>query len=650
MADDRTQFLIELAAKFSGGDSAVATVATLGDRMLVAGATAKEFEAVTTATSNALEDAAAAALKASDAVASGEKGYAAAETAADKAAKMVELLSGRAQELTGKLQAALDVGDGASIARVEKQVWALAERQQDAVVKTNAAAAALKAEAAAMDVLNSKAASAAAKHDDLKKGLANVQGAADKAAKAELAAAGTGKVNEMAEAFGKLGGPAGVAGQKVLGVATGFKKLGTAMGSAGPYVAMAVAIVAIASAAFVAALAITHWGVSLAEANRSQALLSQGVAQSVQGGAELNAKIAQLSKTVPATRDELLKMAGDLAKTGLRGKDLSDELETAAVKAAKLKFGPDFGRQMLALEVQSRRFDDNIKDTFGGLKVEGLLEGMSTLGDLFDSSTSSGKALKFLFETMFQPLVDGATGVVPKIERMFLYAEIWALKAYIAMKPYRSEIEAVGHALLVGAAAIGGVLAVALGLVIGLFGLLVGIVLDVANGIYELVGAFVDVEKAIYGGLAGAVTFMGELGSNMIKGLVSGITGGATAVVDAMTGVVGGAVDAAKHALGIASESKVLAGLGDNSAHAFASGVEGGTSDAQGALESMVAPPSAPAGAGGSRAGGGGVSVSIGVINVNGESTKEQAHDLIDQFTAWLEGEGITIGGGEVPA
>jgi len=649
MADDRTQFLIELAAKFSGGESAVATVATLGDRMLVAGATAKDFEEATSATSAALEDAAAAALSAAGAVAAGEKSYASAETAADRAAKMVELLGTRAQELTGKLQAALDAGDGKSIARVEKQIWTLAERQQEAVVKANAAAAALKGEASALDLLSSKAATAAAKHDDLKAGLGNVKAAADKAAKAAAAASGTGKVNEMAEAMGKLGGPAGVAGQKLLGVATGFSKMKGAMGAAGPYVAIAVAIIAIATAAVVAAVGIAKWGVSLADTNRTASLLSAGIARSVEGGAALDATIAKLGGTVPQTADELRSMAGDLAKTGLRGKALTDALEDAAVSAAELKFGPDFAKQMLSLDVQSRRFSANLAGTFGGLKIEGLLGGMSTLGALFDSSTSSGKAMKFLFEALFQPLIDGVTAAIPKIERMFLYAEILALKAYIALKPYHSQIKAVGMAFLEAGAVIALIFGAAIAVVIALVVAAVAAFGALLFAVLHPIEAFEALRDGVISILDGLVAWFQEVGPRMIEGLINGIKSGGTAVINALTGVVQGGIDAVTNLLQLGSPSKLLFGMGGDTAEGFTGGVEGGASDAQGALEAMVAPPAAGAG-GAPGGGGGGISVSIGQIVVSGENGKERALDLIDQFTAWLEGEGITIGGGEVPA
>jgi hypothetical protein len=647
MATDGTQYLIELAAKFSSGDAAVTKLADLGDRMLKAGATAKDLELATKATAGALEAAGAAAKSAADAVSDGETKYAAAERAAERAAKAVERIGAMADGQVGKLQAALDTGDAKKIAAAESRVWALAQRQQDAVEKSNAAASALKTEASALDGLSAKAATAAHAHSDMTKGLANVKAAADKAAKAEAAASGSGKVNEMAEAFGKLGGPAGVAGQKVLGFATGFKKLGAAMGSAGPYVAIAVAIVAIAAAAGVAAVAISSWGIKLADTNRTQGLLMDGIARTSAGGAELADTIDRIGAVVPSTRAELMDMAKGLADSGLRGKALSSALEVAAVKAAKLKFGPDFQAQMLSLDFQSKRFGENLASTFGGLKIEPLLSGIQTLGALFDSGTASGRALKFLFESMFQPLIDGAAGAIPKIERLFLYAEILALKAYIALKPYRGEIEAVGRALLIGAAVLGGVMAVAIGVVVGLLGVMMAMVLDLSNTIYEWVGAFLAVGSAIYGAFASAVAFMTDIGGQMIDGLIGGITSKATAVVDAITGVVKGGIAAVENFLQIGSPSKLMAGIGGHTAEGFAEGVDSGAGDAQGALAAMVAPP---AGGGAGARAGGGVSLSIGQIVLGAGTAKEQADEFIDHVTAWLEGEGLTLGGGEVPA
>lgn len=648
MATDGTQFLIDMVAKLTGGTASVATLADLGDRLLAAGATANDLERAVKATSVALEDSTSAMKANGAAVSEGEAAYRQAEASADRAAKAVERIGAAAEAQRGKLKAAIDAGNAGSVETATAKLRELVTREEEAKSKALGAAAALNVEAASLDKLKASAAASAAKHADMIKGLANVKGAAEQAAKAEKAAAGSGKVNEMAEALGKLGGPAGVAGQKLLGVASGFSKLRASVGAAGFYVATAVAIVAIASAAIFATVAVGRWAVGLADANRSWSLLAAGVARSTSGGEQLEATISKLGTVVPQTNEELLAMAGGLADTGLRGKALASALEVAAVSAAKLKWGPDFAKQMLSLDVQSRRLHNNLADTFGVLNIEKLLGGVQTLVALFDASTASGRALKFLFEALFQPLIDGVSDAIPSIERFFLHAEILALKAYIALKPYREEIKMVGEAFLVAAAVIVGVLVVALGALVAAIGLVAFSILAPIAAVYMFFASLGEVWAEMKAVFADAVAFVSDLGSQMMQGLVNGITGGAAAVVGAITGAVGGAIDAAKHMLGIASPSKVFEGIGGFTAEGFAAGVDGGAGGAQGSLEALVAPPDARGGApgGGAR---GPVTVNI-TVDGRGESDEGLAAKIAAAVRDVFESDALSIGGGEVPA
>lgn len=587
-----------MVAKLTGGDASVATLADLGDRMLATGATAADFERVVKATSTALDESKSALAATSSAVSEGEASYKQAEIAADRAAKAVERLGA-----SGKS------GD------------AFAAKQAEAVSKAEAAAVALKAEAVALDALKSKAGAAAGQHEALSKGLANVKAGAEKASEAEKAAGGSGNLRQLGSALGKLGGPAGIAGQQVVGFGNALKKMSASIGSAGPYVAMAVGIVAIAAAAIIGTIAISKWAIGLADANRTQTLLSAGVARSVAGGAELDATISKLGDVVPATREELLAMAGELANTGLRGKALSSALETAAVKAAKLKFGPDFGKELLALDVQSKRLGTNIAGTFGGLHIDKLLGGVSTLVALFDSTTESGKALKFLFEALFQPIIDGASGAIPSVERLFLYAEILALEAYIALKPYHGLISSIADVFLLTAEIIGGVFAVAIAGVVG----------------------------SIAAVLAPIRLIIDLLGKDIIQGLVNGITAGGAAVASAIGGVVTGGIKAAEHLLGIGSPSKVFAGIGDNTAQGFAAGIEGGSSDAQSAMEAMVAAPGAKSGAGAGGSQFGNVTIEIN-IDGKGQSDDGLAAKIAAAVRDVFESDALMLGGGEAHA
>lgn len=649
MAGDSTQFLIDLAAKFTGGQASVATLAELGDKMLSAGAASSDFEKTIKATSAAVDDSAASLKTANEALAVGQTEYDQLETSADRAAKAVEKINQLVADQAVKLAAAQKAGDEQGVERASAKMAVLAEKQADAGKKAEAAAVAFKTAAVALDVLKAKAAAADQLHTHLAKGLENVEAAAEKTKKAEDAAAGSGSLKEISSGLGKIGGPAAAATDRVIGLAEGFKKLVGSLGSAGGYVAIAAGILALASAAVVATIAITKWGVANADANRTTTLLAAGIAKTVAGGQELEATITRLGDVVPQSREELLSMAGDLAKAGLRGKDLSNQLEIAAVKAAQLKWGPDFSKQLLSLDVQSRRLHDNLADTFGGLHIEKLLGGVQTLVALFDSSTESGKALKFLFEALFQPIVDGAGGAAVKVERFFLQGEILALKAYIALKPYRSEIEALGKAFAIGAAIVVGIFAYAIFAAVASVGLLVAELGALATYLYEI-GA------AVVGGVSDAFTLLNkyildlvDIGGQMIDGLINGITGGAKKVADSMVGVVTGGVDAVEKALGIGSPSKVLYDIGTDTTAGYAGGVDDTADDAQNSLAALVAPPSGRPGGGANAGGRGDVNITI-VIEGRGESDDSILDKMEARLRDFFDDDALTIGGGEVPA
>lgn len=647
MAGDSTQFLIDMAAKLTGGDSSVATLAALGDHMVKAGATAADMEKVIARASTALEESTAVMSTTSDALSVGEKKYAELETAAERAAKAVEKLGIQTDAQRAKLAAAsAESGNDRAIERAAAKLQQLVARQGEAATKSALAAAALKSEAAALDQVRASAGVVSRAHEALGKGLSNVKAAALKAAEAEAKAAGTGDLTKISRGLGAIGGPAAAAGQRLAGFAEGVEKLGVSLGEMGPYVAAAVAIIAIASAAAVATIAIAKWGVELADAGRSAVLMSAGVARSVAGGAELDATISRLADVVPQSAEELQAMAGQLAATGLRGKDLSNALETAAVKAATLKFGPDFGKQMLALDVQSRRLHDNIAKTFGGLHIEALLAGFQTLVALFDSSTASGQALKFLFETLFQPVIDAVSDAIPSVERFFLRAEIMAIKAFIALKPYRAEIQAVGAGFMVGIAIIGGVLAYTILAVVASVGMMVAILGAAVIGLYEIGGVIVNAVVGAFNELKAEVLQFNKLGSDMIDGLIAGITGKATAVADALTSVVSDGVKSVEKFLHIGSPSKLFFEMGANTSAGFAGGVDAGAPDAQSALEALVSPQGSPA------AGRGGSQQSV-VINITvdgrGESDDGIAQKIAAAVRDLFETDALMLGAGEIP-
>lgn len=691
-----TSFLIDIGVQADGIEPAAVQLAALGDQLTTAG--------------NA-STAAAEAVKASEA------SYSQAERAADKAAKAVEKITVAADAQRGTLQAVIaDQGLFSDAAvRAAIKLENLVARQGEAAAKAAAAKIALTDEAAALDRVKASAAAAAEAEAKIVKQLdasrtaaaaaakekvaaeakaaSAAKAAAAAGAKAQQAAQGTGKVNEIAEGLGKLGGPLGQLGQKAFGAVEGVKKLSGSLGSAGPYVAVAVAfaaivagIAAISVAALVGVAHITAYAVGLADAARSQLLLAEGITQSVSGGHALDSAIGALEKKVPLTRDELTSMAAELAKSGKKGAELADALENAAIKSAKAKFGPDWQKQMLSLDNQTKRLKTNFAGLFGGLNIEKLLEGFAKLVGLFDQSGSSGRAIKVVFDSLFQPLIDGIVAWIPKMVSAFIQFEILVLRALITIKPFGSKILLVAEALGIVAAIIIAVVVVALLVIIANlailaigFALVVGVVAAVVYAFVWLGQQLFALGEAIGGAMLSAwnwivdtfnsvVSFLsglslGELGAQMIQGLVDGITGAGGAVLSAITGAVGGAIDGAKKLLGIASPSKVFAEIGTNTGEGMAAGVDASAKTVNGAIEAMVAPPDAPSSpaaspgakaaagaAGASSSSGGGADMSGAIFNFYGVEGAEDAVERFKQLLLQVQEGDLTQLGGAVAA
>lgn len=608
----------------------------------------------------ALERAGAASTAAAAAVAAGQAAYAGAETAAMKAAAAAERLGVAATAQQGKLAAALETGDTSKIEAAATKLADLEARQAAAEATSSSAAAALAEQAANLDALQVAATAAA----DAEAGLARQLDAATQAEEANAraaketeqataaagkAAAGGGvKFGELEGAMGKLGGPAGMVGQKIAGVGEAFRKL-AALGPAGIFVGLAVATIAVVAGLAMATVGLLKFGLANADAARSSALLSQGIAGSVEGGLALDKTISGLGSRVPIAADELRSMASTLAKTGLKGDELSAALETAATKAAKLKFGPDFAKAMLSADFQSQRLKANVGKIFGGLKIEGLLTALSKVGALFEEDSAAAKGIKAIFESFFQPLVDGITNAVPKFIAGFLQFEIWALKGLIAIQKYQPIFNVVGAVIMGWMSSIGQSFGFAYDIIAGTASGLVALGALGSSALAGLSSAALSVRTFLLG------LSLVDIGMAMVKGLADGITGGAASVIAAITGVATGAIAAARKALDSHSPSRKFRAIGGDTTDGMKEGVDDGADAVQGSLEAMVAPPAvdAAASAPGARAGsGGGTTVTIGSLTIQidgaGGDAKSIAEECRKAFLDLVEGL-AQQGGGMVP-
>lgn len=589
----------------------------------VQGGSAVESAAVSLdALADRLTEAGAASGAASAALRAGEEAYARTEATATKAAQALERVTLKIEENRAKMEKALAAGDDAGFLRAAAAAEKLAARQLEAASKADLAKAAMNAEATALDRLRASAASAAEGQGKLASQLDAAKKAADAKAKVDAAAAaaskGSGKANEAAEALGKLGGPLGRLGQQAFGAKEAVQKLFSAFGTgAGPYIAAAVGIVAIATAAAAATIAMTAWAISTSDAARSAQLLSDGIAGSAEGGRILDGIIDDLTTRVPQGREELEKLAAPLIASGLKGAALAESLEDVASKAAKAKWGPDFIKQTIALPNLVARLKDNLTGKgglFGGLKLEELLGNLSKAVGLFDKSSVTGEAMRVVFNDIFQPIIDSAAAMVPKVVSAFIQLEILVLKAGIAIKPYGSKIVMLGETFAVMAGIVLGVVALAFGILAAAFLFTVARLRLVYEGVTYLGEVFLGVGNTIVAFSAAAVAGVSaafdfvrlhvgaaidflsglsltEIGTALVDGLIAGITAAGAGVLGAVTGVVGGAIDGAKSLLGIASPSKVFELIGSNTAEGMAVGLDSGAATVQGAIEGVVAPP-----------------------------------------------------------
>ena len=600
---DGTTFSIDIDVSGTSAAQAAQGVAALADRLTAAGS---------------------ASSAAAEAVRAGESAYRQAEAAATSAAKAVERIGLAAAAQQGKLAKALDAGDAAAVTRATTAIGALNTRQAEAQAKAASTAAAMTEQAAALDRLRGAATGAAAAETQLASSLGKASAEAANAAKktegiakaSATAAAGSGKMNEIGEGFAKMGGPLGALVPKVTGAAEGFQKLSASLGSAGPYAALAVVFAAMAAG--VAALAVAAAGATLA-------VLRLGVT---------NADTARTAR-----------LLAEEAKGG------------AAGLAATAKIA-------LSLDSQMKKLKENVGKAFsvGEAPLERFLEGLSKLGALFEENSVTANAIKVLFGSFFDPMLDGITKLIPRFVTMFIQFEIMVMKAMIAIKPWGSTILDVAKVVGVLALVVGVGLAVAIGVVVaGIALMAVGIGIAIAL-VTAIIAAFVYFAVVTYqagasliGGIGAAFEWLkglslSEIGGQLIDGLVSGLMSAGPKVLAAITGIAKGAIDAAKKALGIASPSRIFAEIGMNTAAGMTEGVDGGAADVQGSLESLVNPPDAGGAAGAAAASGGESKGSAGGMFAGATFTFSgvggDAKAFAEQFREHLEALMSRAGGG----
>lgn len=692
------QYVIDIAAKMSGGEQTNAQLDELTAQLMGGGKGAEHFSQALVKVSGALDVAKAASVAANDALGAGQAEYRNLERAALQAAKAAE-------------KAALK-------GVVPPDVAAKAAQAQTAVERY----------AGTLRGLEQAADRAGKEEDQLAQSLANVKklsGHVDKSI-----AGNAERLGKLQGALGAVGGPLGSLGSGLVSPIKGFAELSSTMGSARAaallgvvgFAAVAAAVVAVTVAVIAGTLAVAAWAVGLADGARNAALAREALEAARPELVALRGEFAALKDATGLGDAALAGLEKTLREAKVAAEDMPDALRAAAlaeralgtggsaafvdeIKAGKravgalaaetqAKFGGIVAKQMMGLDAQSARLKSNIGGVFGGLDIDPVLEGFSKLVGLFDQNTAAGETMKFLFESVFQPLIDSADEAATVIEAFALGFLIGLTKVYIAVKP---AIKAVSEFFGFEDSSLTDTLDMAKKageLIVPVFLVFVGIVGTLAAVVGVAVVAVVAIQAAIYGMIAAviyagvqivqgviggwnAVTeFLGglnltQMGTDLIMGLVNGITGAAGFVKDAVAGAVNGAIASAKSALGIHSPSTLMADeIGAPMGEGVAMGAEEAAPEVQSALTAMVAPPelpasplsqvttaaTTPASSSAPASGGGGGGASAGAsVNMAGATFNfygvEGADDAERRFgellTRTFEGDVMQSGGGE---
>ena len=502
-----------------------------------------------------------------------------------------------------------------------------------------------------------------------------------------------------------------------------FEKAGLVSKGLGGMSVVAVAAAAaffMLAAAVVAGLArLTAFALASADAARSAALTVAAVSRTSESLSNLATILPSVQAATGLAAGDLTDLAKQLAAAGVSAADMPAALravataesalgkggaselieqmkagkKTASELAAEMdqKFGGIVKAKLLSLDAQTARFHESLGQLFAGINLDKFLGGLDQVLSLFGQTTATGRALRTLFTTIFQPLFDGAASVAPYVKAAFQGIVIGALQIAIVVAKVRAAISsAFGGSLgsivslstvlkvaKVAAMALGvvfaaaGVMMGATVAVISLFGAVamtvfrvisgaVGVVIDVFTGLYNGVSSVVaGIGAALSGALSAVLGFVGgfaSAGANLVSGLVSGVLGGASAVINAILAPIKGGVAAVKSFLGIASPSKLMASMGGHTAAGFAVGLDAGTgdvADAAGGLAAAaadgVAGAPGPAGKAGSpaKSAAGGREVTLTVnVNATGAGAADIALAVRQAVAAFFEDTALEAGAG----
>lgn len=379
------------------------------------------------------------------------------------------------------------------------------------------------------------------------------------------------------------------------------------------------------------------------------------------GAASMNAMYEAVAKNLHKTKEEVMEMERG-------GKLTGDEAILGFLDVMKNKSG-QVGTAMLAANATLSGIFSNLRNTFNDMsmsinskKLTGLntfKEAMLNITDLFNANTPAGQRFMEVIERvvnalggMFAPLT-GKGGPEKIISILNTLVDVFEFVVDIIGAVKDSFMDSMGPLGEVFGLFKGGsgatetlktvlqYLAVMLGttaaIAVWAFATIIGgwnqLVFAVDWGYLwdEITGTF----QAIWDWIAGVPGRFYEFGKDIVMGIVNGISGAASFLMDAIGNLAAGSISAFKNVLGIHSPSTVFEGFGENTSEGYVRGLD----NIQPKVDASIS------GMGGARPSGGhglgsGVTVNM-TLNIDahgndGEAIARQLNDILPTQMATL--------------
>jgi hypothetical protein len=668
MADAR--YVIDVAAQMSGTET-LSELDSLADKLAVGGRKSEDFQQAIKRVTADLDAAKTAASQAAAALAVGNDEYRVLERAATSAAKAVERANAKGR---------IDLG---------------------AAREAGLAQAKLDAYSVSLRGLEQASAAASAKQAALAKQVANVS---KLGAHADARFQATNqRLEKLGAAVGRLPGPLGSIGSRLVGAAKAGNELSGALGgvslatiaAAAGVALVAVAVAAVTVALIAGAVAAVNFAVSQADAARQAALsreafaaLSAETAAGVSAFSAIaqetglaDAELAALTKQLRAAEVSAADMPKALRAAALAERALgkggagdfisriqAGELAVADfARTAEDSFGGIVAEQMRGLDAQMTKLSKAWGRLFAGVNLDPFLDALAVIVGMFDRGHPLAQAFGAGVEAAINPIGPLALKAAYAVEAFALGFAIQLTKLYLFVKPalkWLGELfgfsdTSTSDMLLSLAETAGKVLVPVLLLVAGAFSAVVGVFAVLSAAVGAMVfGPLTLLITTLYGlwELGGLLV---DVGANLMRGLVDGITGAVGSVISAVTSAVTAAIDAAKSVLGIASPSKVFAEIGGYTVEGFTGSVDDGAVEAQGSMAALVDPgpvvaeagsaAAAPSGAGASAGGSKSIDMAGATFNFYGVKDAEtHGRSMIaEALTELLDGDADSMAGAE---